>query len=97
MAGIDGILNKIDPSKEGFGPYDYNLYNLSKEDQAKIKSLPRSLEESIEALREDHDFLLQGGVFSKRLIDLWIENKTAEAAKFSQIPHPAEYDMYYSL
>lgn len=54
---------KIDPTKEGFGPYDVNLYNLPAEELAKIKALPTSLDEALNALENDHEFLLQGGVF----------------------------------
>jgi len=97
MAGIDGIKNKIDPHKEGYGPYDFNLYNLSKEEQAKIKFLPQSLDESLDALAAGHGFLTEGGVFPKRLIEVWIENKRKEASRFKQLPHPVEYQMYFDL
>lgn len=97
MAGLDGIINKIDPTAEGFGPYDVNLYNLPKEEQAKIKSLPQSLDEALDALEKDHDFLLAGGVFPQRLIDIWVENKRKEARKVNEIPHPMEFELYYDL
>lgn len=97
MAGLDGIKNNIDPTAEGFGPYDVNLYNLSAEEQAKIKSLPKSLDEALDALEKDHDFLLQGGVFPQRLIDIWIQNKRKEARRVSEIPHPMEFELYYDL
>jgi len=97
MAGLDGIVNKIDPTAEGFGPYDVNLYNLPPEEQAKIKSLPRSLDEALDALKKDHDFLLAGGVFPQKLIDIWIENKRQEAQRVNNIPHPLEFELYYDL
>ncbi len=97
MAGIDGIKNKIDPQKEGYGPYDFNLYNLSDEEKKKIKQLPRSLDEALNALEADHDFLLEGGVFPKRLIEIWIANKRKDAAAYNQMPAPVEYEMYYDL
>ena len=97
MAGIDGIKNKIDPKKEGYGPYDFNLYNLSKKDQAKIKFLPQSLDEALDALAKDHVFLTEGGVFQKRLIDIWIENKRKEAARYKLLPHPVEFETYFDL
>ncbi len=97
MAGIDGVQNKIDPHKEGYGPYDFNLYNLSKKEQAKIKFLPQSLDEALDALAKDHEFLTRGGVFPERLIEIWIENKRKESARYRQLPHPAEFEMYYDL
>jgi glutamine synthetase len=97
MAGIDGVKNQIDPQKEGYGPYDMNLYTLSKEEQAKIQFLPQSLDEALDALEKDHGFLTEGGVFPKRLIELWIENKRKETARFRQLPHPVEFELYYDL
>ncbi|MCI9139327.1 MAG: type I glutamate--ammonia ligase [Lachnospiraceae bacterium] len=97
MAGLDGIENKIDPEKNGWGPYDFNLYNLSKEQQEKIQSLPKSLEEALDALEKDHDYLTKGGVFPERLIQIWIERKRKEGRRIIQIPHPAEFDTYYDL
>ncbi len=97
MAGLDGIKNKIDPTAEGFGPYDVNLYHLSPEEQAKIKGLPTSLDEALDALEKDHDFLMAGGVFPQRLIEIWIANKRKEARKVNDIPHPMEFELYYDL
>ena len=97
MAGIDGVVNKTDPVKAGYGPFDYNLYDLSDEDKGRIKSLPKSLDESLDALERDHGFLTAGGVFPQRLIELWIKNKRAEAARYNKMPQPVEYDMYYDL
>lgn len=97
MAGLDGIKNKIDPAANGWGPYDYNLYNLSKEEQAKIQSLPRTLDEALDALENDHDYLTAGGVFPERLIEIWIDRKRKEALEIFRIPHPAEFAKYYDL
>lgn len=97
MAGLDGITKKIDPMAEGFGPYDINLYNLPPEEQAKIKSLPKSLDEALDALERDYEFLLAGGVFPKRLIEIWIDKKRAEARRVNDIPHPMEFELYYDL
>jgi len=98
MAGLDGIINEIDPVKEGYGPYDVNLYELSEEERKKIKGLPTNLAEAIEALSKDHEFLLRGGVFTKELINNWSKNKLEkEHSKISIIPHPAEFEMYYDL
>ena len=92
MAGLDGIKNKIDPAANGWGPFDFNLYTLSDEEKAKIQSLPKSLEEALDALEADHDYLTAGGVFPQRLIDIWIEKKRKENDAISKIPTPAEFD-----
>lgn len=97
MAGIDGIQNRIDPVKEGYGPYDVNLYTLSEEERTKIKFLPQSLDEALDALEEDNAFLQKGGVFPASLIALWIRNKRKETARYNQMPHPVEYEMYFGL
>ena len=97
MAGLDGIAKKIDPKAAGFGPYDFNLYNLTPEEQKNVKQLPRSLDEALDALEQDHEFLTAGGVFPQRLIDIWLQNKRADAARYNQLPHPVEFEMYYDL
>jgi glutamine synthetase len=97
MAGIDGIINKIDPMKKGYGADDFNLYNLSKKDQARIKFLPQSLDEALDALQDDNDFLTRDGVFPKRLIEIWIENKRKESTHYRQLPHPYEFEAYFDL
>jgi glutamine synthetase len=97
MAGLDGIKKRIDPKKEGFGPYDFNLYNLSPEEQRSIKQLPRSLDESLDALETDNDFLTTGGVFPQRLLEIWLKNKRTETARYNQLPHPVEFELYYDL
>ncbi len=97
MAGMDGLKNKIDPAACGWGPFDFNLYNLSEEEQAKISFLPKTLEEALAALKADHDYLLEGGVFSERLIEIWINKKMSEAKAINAYPHPAEFKYYYDL
>ncbi|SHI73954.1 glutamine synthetase [Geosporobacter subterraneus DSM 17957] len=97
MAAFDGIKNKIDPEKEGFGPYDVNVYALSKEEKEKIKGLPKSLEEAADALERDHQFLLEGGVFSKGMIYDQLRRIRSDAAQMSIVPHPLEYKMYFDL
>ncbi|MGD9559916.1 MAG: type I glutamate--ammonia ligase [Oscillospiraceae bacterium] len=97
MAGLDGVQKKIDPHKEGYGPYDFNLYTLSEEEQKAIRQLPRSLDEALDALEADHDFLTAGGVFPQQLINIWIKNKRADAARYNQLPQPVEFEMYYDL
>lgn len=97
MAGLDGIQKKIDPSKEGFGPYDYNLFNLPPEEQKKIKQLPRSLDEALDALENDHAFLTAGNVFPQKLLEIWIKKRRQECARYNQLPQPVEFEMYYNL
>lgn len=97
MAGIDGILNKIDPNENGWGPFDFNLYLLSEEEQKKLTSLPRTLNEALDALAADHEYLTRGGVFPKELLDRWIRIKREEAESINRIPHPAEFAHYYDL
>ena len=97
MAGLDGIKNKIDPVAEGYGPYDFNLYNLSAEDKAKIKGLPKSLGSSLKALERDHDFLTAGGVFPEKLIEIWIRDRRKDLQRHTEMPTPMEYEMYFDL
>ncbi|MBQ9709846.1 MAG: type I glutamate--ammonia ligase, partial [Clostridia bacterium] len=97
MAGLDGIKNKIDPHAEGWGPYDVNLYHLSDEEKAKLSHLPTSLDEALNALEKDNDYLTAGGVFPKELIENFIKIKREESRQLASIPHPAEFDKYYNL
>ena len=97
MAGLDGIKNKIDPHENGWGPYDFNLYHLSDEEKAKLQGLPVRLEDALDALEADHDYLTVGGVFPEELLKNFIKTKRAECAELSKIPHPAEFDKYYNL
>ena len=91
MAGIDGIKNQIDP---GDG-VDVDLFELPADELAKIATVPASLNGALEALREDHHYLLEGGVFTKDFIDNWIEIKYEEVQQLRQRPHPHEFTMYY--
>ena len=97
MAGLDGVKNKIDPYANGWGPYDVNLYHLSDEEKAKLHHLPASLEEALDALEADHDYLTAGGVFPEELLKNFIQTKRQECRQLSAIPHPAEFDRYYNL
>ncbi|MCE5236589.1 MAG: type I glutamate--ammonia ligase, partial [Eubacteriales bacterium] len=97
MAGLDGIRERIDPHANGWGPYDFNLFDLPEAEKAKIGGLPKTLDEALDALERDHEYLTRGGVFPERLIGLWIEKKRAEAAELARIPNPAEYVKYYDL
>ncbi len=97
MAGLGGIKNKIDPHENGWGPYDMNLYHLSDEEKAKLKHLPTSLDEALDALEKDHDYLTAGGVFPEELLANFIKAKREECRALAAIPHPAEFDKYYNL
>jgi glutamine synthetase len=94
MAGLDGIQNRIDPGE----PLDKDIYDLSPEELKDVPSLPGSLEESLNALEKDHEFLLKGDVFSKSMIERWITYKRAnEVAPLRLRPHPLEFSMYYDI
>ena len=98
MAGIDGIKRKIDPTQAGFGPLDKNIYDLPAEEAAKIKSVPGSLEVSLAALEADHEFLLEGDVFTRDLIDTWLDYKrTKEVHEVNIRPVPYEFFLYYDV
>ncbi len=97
MAGLDGVKNKIDPHANGWGPYDMNLYNLPEEEKKKLKGLPTCLEDALDALEADHDYLTAGGVFPEELLKNFIKTKREECRKLSAIPHPAEFELYYNL
>ena len=94
MAGLDGILNKIDPGD----PMDKDLYDLSPEEAAAVKSTPGSLGEVLDALEDDHEFLLRGDVFTQDVIDTWISYKREkELAEVNLRPVPYEFYLYYDL
>lgn len=97
MAGLDGVKNKIDPVERGWGPYDMNLFTLSDEEKKNVQGLPTSLRRALDALEQDYDFLLQGGVFSETLVKLWLSRKRAEMAAIDLMPTAAEYKAYYDL
>ena len=97
MAGIDGIKNQIDPHANGWGPYDMNLYSLSEEEKAKLSALPTRLEDALDALDADHEFLTAGGVFPEQLIRNFIALKRKDCLELSKIPHPAEFEKYFNL
>jgi glutamine synthetase len=94
MAVIDGIQNKIDPGD----PLDKNIYNLPPEELAEIPSAPGSLDEALEALKADQEFLLKGDVFTQDAIDMWIEYKTDNEVNDIKLrPHPHEFYLYYDI
>ena len=92
MAGLDGIKNKIHPG----APVDEDLYHM---DPARVKTMPslaHSLGDALDALEQDHDFLLEGGVFNKEIIASYIQLKREEVMRLNMTTHPVEFDMYYS-
>ena len=93
MAGLDGIQNRIHPGE----PASKDLYHLPPEEDAMIPTVCSSLEQALEALDKDREFLTRGGVFSNVMIDAYIELKMQEVQRFRMAPHPVEFDMYYSL
>jgi glutamine synthetase len=98
MAGLDGIKNQIMPTPEnGYGPFDDNVFKWSDEEQAKLHSIPTSLEEALEALMEDHEYLLAGDVFNEELINSFIDEKMKEVVAVRNRPHPFEMNLYYAL
>ncbi|MBO9605550.1 MAG: type I glutamate--ammonia ligase [Paenibacillaceae bacterium] len=95
MAGLDGIKNKIDPRALGYGPLDKNIYELSDAEKGEIRSVPGTLDEAIDALEADYEFLLQGDVFTKDFIDNYIDLKRSEAKAVAIRIHPHEYELYF--
>ena len=94
MAMLDGIENKIDPGE----PLDKDIYGLPPEELAAIPSTPGSLEEAIAALKEDYGFLMKGDVFTKDVIDMWIDYKTENEINAVKLrPHPHEFFLYYDI
>jgi glutamine synthetase len=96
MAGLDGIQKKIDPIAKGYGPYDRNIYKMTEAERSKIRSVPSSLDAALLALESDHAYLLKGNVFTKELIETWIDYKRdAEVDQVRIRPHPYELYLYY--
>ena len=94
MAGLDGIQNKIEPPK----PVDKDLYELEGAEAAAIPQVPGSLDVVLDNLERDHEFLTKGGVFTKDLIDTWIDFKRKQEVDYVRLrPHPAEFELYYDL
>ena len=94
MAIVDGIENKIDPGD----PLDKNIYDLPPEELAQIDSAPASLDEALAALEKDHEFLLKGDVFTKDVIERWIDYKMENEVNAIRLrPHPHEFFMYYDI
>jgi glutamine synthetase len=94
QAGLDGIKNKIEPPD----PMDKDLYDLPPEEKVLVKQVPGSLEEVLDALEADHQWLLEGGVFTQDVIDTWVEYKRKnELDQVRLRPHPYEFALYYDI
>ena len=92
MAGIDGIQNKMHPGDAA----DKNLYDLPPEESANIPQVAGSLQEALEALADDHEFLTKGDVFTKDMIEGYIELKMEQVQRINMTTHPVEFELYYS-
>ena len=97
LAGLDGVRRKLDPTREGFGPYEKNLYELPPEELGRIRSFPASLEEALDALESDRDYLTRDGVFPEHLLDEWVASKRKDIAEMRVVPHPWEVARYYDI
>ena len=93
MAGLDGIENKLNPGD----PIDKNLYDLPPEELEKVPTVCGSLRQACEELDKDRAFLKKGNVFTDDAIDAYLELKMEEVERFEMMPHPIEFDMYYSV
>ncbi|MBI4583485.1 MAG: type I glutamate--ammonia ligase [Planctomycetes bacterium] len=94
MAVLDGIQNKINPGN----PLDKDIYDLPPEEAAKVPTTPGSLEEALNALEKDHEFLLKGDVFTKEIIHTWIEYKRKKEVDAIRVrPHPYEFALYFDI
>tara|TARA_Y100000310_G_C19995740_1_gene496148 strand:- start:9 stop:314 length:306 start_codon:yes stop_codon:yes gene_type:complete len=94
MAGLDGIKNQIDPGE----PLDKDSYHLAPEEAAKIQTVPSSLGEALDALEQDHDYLLKGDVFTADVIETWLEYKRSKELDALRLrPHPYEFYLYSDI
>jgi glutamine synthetase len=93
MAGLDGIQNKIHPGE----PLDKNIYELPPEELKRVPQVAGSLLEAIEALEQDHEFLLKGDVFTREFLEMWAAMKRKEHDAIRLRPHPYEFFLYYDV
>jgi glutamine synthetase len=93
MAGLDGVLNKIEPGE----PMDKNMYELPPEELAKVPQVPASLDEALDYLEKDNAFLLKGDVFTADFLEMWATHKHKEADALRLRPHPYEMYLYYDV
>lgn len=96
LAGLDGIEEKIDPTD--YGPIDEDIQTWQEDESRNIRQLPVSLDAALEELKQDHEFLLKGGIFSEDFVSFWIEHKIKrELHPIRGIPHPYEFALYYDV
>jgi len=93
LAGLDGVLNKIEPGE----PMDKNMYELPPEDLKKIPQVPSTLGEALDLLEKDHAFLLKGDVFTADFLEMWVAAKRKEVDALRLRPHPYEFHLYYDV
>jgi glutamine synthetase len=94
MAGLDGVKNKIEPP----APIEKDLYELPAAEAKKIKSMPGSLDQALDALEKDHAFMLEGGVFTPDVIETWLAYKRKKEVDAIRLrPHPYEFALYYDI
>ena len=97
MAGLDGIRRRIDPVELGYGPVDRDLYHMSKAELSEIRSVPGSLHEALDALEDDHAFLLEGDVFTTDVLEHYVELKRGQDDEVRMRPTPMEFALYYDV
>ena len=97
MAGVDGVKNKIDPTEHHHGPYDENIFAWPEEKRNALPAIPSNLEDALNELKQDNDYLRQGGVFSEMLIDGFIEEKMKEVVAVNERPTAYEMNLYFNL
>jgi glutamine synthetase len=94
LAGLDGIQNRIEPPT----PVDRDLYDLPPDELADIPQVPSSLDQALDALEADNDFLKVGGVFTDDLIETWVDYKRINEIDAIRLrPHPYEFNLYYDI
>ena len=94
MAGLDGVINRIDPGE----PLDKDIYDMEPEELKNVPSTPGSLEAALKALENDHEYLLKGDVFTEDVIETWIKYKMEKEVKPMALqPHPYEFGLYYDV
>ena len=93
MAGLDGVMNKIDPGE----PMDKNIYELPPEELKNLPCVPSNLGDALDCLEMDHEFLLKGDVFTRDFLEAYVSIKRKEENALRLRPHPIEYEMYYDV